>query len=333
MHIFPARLLLGAMVCLLGLTVGCGSSDEIPWEEVSGGDDGALDSAKGEIVYGLDDRQDVYAHPNATLRTRAQQSTMALMRPSALNTANPGSVTLNAPTLQSKYNLCATERFLKDPSAAFCSGTLIDDDLVLTAGHCVVSALDCANVRFVFNYYRPSPDTLQPLTTADIFSCSSLVVRAKGLVNGQNLDYAIVKLDRVATPRFAPAPVRLDNSPLTSGQKLAVIGSSSGIPFKIDSGGSVRDPRSATLDYFVATTDTFGGSSGSGVYEVADYTLAGIVVRGGVDYVVKGTCSGVNVCSETGCRGEDVTYVYPAIRAYCSVTNNGSMRLCNGMAR
>ncbi|HWN67749.1 MAG TPA: pre-peptidase C-terminal domain-containing protein, partial [Haliangium sp.] len=98
------------------------------------------------------------------------------------------------------------------------------------------------------------------------------------------------------------------------------------IPFKVDSGGSVRDPRSGVLDFFVATTDTFGGNSGSGVYETTNHTVAGILVRGETDYRANGSCNVVNTCTETGCRGEDITYVRPAINALCAATT--SVRLC-----
>ncbi len=285
----------------------------------------SLHQTQGEVVYGTDDRQDVYAHPDATLRARAQQSTVALMGQSALNTSDPNHITYNGVTLGQLFNLCTTERFWHDPAASRCSGTLIDDDLVLTAGHCLGTATDCANTRFVFNYYRTGVDTLQTLTTADVFRCASVVVRKQGSV-----DYALVRLDRPATPRFTPAPVRAGNSALANGQNVAVMGCSSNIPIKIDSGGSVRDARASALDYYVANTDTFGGNSGSGVYETNGYTVAGILVRGDVDYVDTGSCSVVNVCPETGCRGEDITYVYPAIDAFCRATSNASARLCGG---
>ncbi|GMU06703.1 hypothetical protein ASNO1_29560 [Corallococcus caeni] len=88
-----------------------------------------------------------------------------------------------------------------------------------------------------------------------------------------------------ARPPFARA------TPLAVGTNVTVIGSGSGIPFKIDSGGAVRDARSGTLDDFVATTDTFGGNSGSGVYENSGYTVAGILVRGETDYKASGSCN------------------------------------------
>ena len=290
---------------------------------------GEYDESTREVVYGVDNRTDVFAHANATLRARAQQSTVALMRPSALNTSNPNNVTFNSPTLQSAQNLCSSERFLTDPTPAFCSGTLIDDNLVLTAGHCITSANDCSNTRFVFNFFRPSAGTLQPVTTADVFSCQQIVARQQSTVGGKNLDFAVVRIDRAATPRFTPAPVRVGNTALAAGQNVAVIGSGSGIPFKIDSGGSVRDPRAGVLDFFVASTDTFGGNSGSGVYETANNTVAGILVRGETDYRSNGSCNVVNTCTETGCRGEDITYVHPAITAFCAVAT--STRLCSGL--
>jgi V8-like Glu-specific endopeptidase len=313
---------LGVLLCSLAVS-GCGVIDEStdpPAEEDK------LGTAESEVVYGTDNRTDVYAHADATLRARAQQATVALMNPSSINTSNPNNVTFNSQTLQQSYNLCSGQRFPNDPTPAFCSGTLIDDDLVLTAGHCITSASSCSSTRFVFKFYRPSATTLETITTADVFSCTNIVARQQAVVNGRNLDYAVVRIDRAATPRFTPAPIRAGASALPVGQSVTVIGSGSGIPFKIDSGGSVRDARAGTTDYFVANTDTFGGNSGSGVYENSGYTVAGILVRGETDYVSSGGCNIVNTCTETGCRGEDITYVRPAIDHYCQVA--GSQRLC-----
>lgn len=312
--------ILALTLALGSAATGCALDDDQPDDELS--------EVSTPVVYGADNRTDVFAHADATLRSRAQLATVALMRPTAINTSNPNNVTFSSPTLQQGFNLCAGQRFLTDPTPAFCSGTLIDDDLVLTAGHCITSAANCSNTRFVFNFYRPSALTLQTVTTADVFSCQSIVVRQQAVVGGRNLDYAIVRIDRSASPRFTPAPVRTAATALSVGQNVAVIGSGSGIPFKIDSGGSVRDPRGSTLDFFVASTDTFGGNSGSGVYETASYTVAGILVRGETDYVAQGSCNIVNTCTEAGCRGEDITYTHPALDAFCAVGT--SERLCAG---
>lgn len=318
----PWSRVLGSLLCTFA-AVGCASLEQ---EGEASLDEDKLGDISSEVVYGTDNRTDVYAHADATLRARAQQATVALMNPSAINTSNPNNVTFNSQPLQQAFNLCAGQRFLTDPTPAFCSGTLIDDNLVLTAGHCITSASACTNTRFVFKFYRTGANALETITTQDIYSCTQIVARQQSTVGGRNLDYAIVRIDRPATPRFTPAPIRAGNAALPAGTGVTVIGSGSGIPFKIDSGGSVRNPRASTLDYFIANTDTFGGNSGSGVYENNGYTVAGILVRGETDYVSNGSCNVVNVCTEAGCRGEDITYVRPAVDAYCAVAQ--SQRIC-----
>jgi V8-like Glu-specific endopeptidase len=320
---------LGA-VCALTLTAaGCGPGT--PGERESAP---PMNVKKDAVVYGTDDRQDVYAHPDATLRSRAQQATVALVFSTDMDATNPNNITFPVLSLQEWEGLCPSERFLSDPSAAFCSGTLIDDDLVLTAGHCITNTANdpetpsCANTRFVFKYYNTAPSTLETITSADVFNCKQVVVRQTGLVGNRELDYAIVRLDRSAAPRFTPAPVRAGNNAMAVDAQVAVIGSGSGIPFKIDAGGKVRDARASTLDWFEASTDTFSGNSGSGVYELGGHTVAGILVTGDTDYVPHATedCYVVNVCPESGCLGEGITYVRPAIDGYCAVAS--STRLC-----
>jgi hypothetical protein len=313
--------ILGALAGALAPGLGCVAMDGPDLA-----DEAAVGQVDQEVVYGADDRLDVYAHPDRMLRQRASQSAVVLMLSSRIDASDPDDVAFQSSTLQEAQNLCSSERFLDDPTAAFCSGTLIDDDLVLTAGHCARNSADCSVTSIVFNYYRTGADTLQTVSTQDIFTCAEIVVRQHSKEHSQDLDYAVIRLDRPATPRFTPAPVLLESVPVSAGDSVAVIGAGSGIPLKIDSGGTVRDPRASTLDFFVASTDTFVGNSGSGVYELDNYSVAGILVRGETDYRPTNGCRVVNTCTQDGCRGEDVNYALPAIDAYCAVAT--SARLC-----
>lgn len=296
---------------LAAMLVGCGGQTLVIDEQT---DEAVTDKGKA-VVYGTDNRTDVYAHADATMRARALQSTVALVSASDVITTTPSNVRLRGATLAQAEGLCAGQRFSSDPTAAFCSGTLIDDDVVLTAGHCITTAADCASTRFVFKYARSSATALETITTQDVFSCAAIIARAETTTAQGEVDYALIRLDRSAAPRFTPAPVRVSTSNLVTGQRVGVIGSGSGVPFKIDTGGSVRDPGNGAS--FEATTDTFGGNSGSGVYELDGYSVAGILVQGDTDYVSNGSCNVVNVCRETGCSGETVVAAHMAVAALC----------------
>jgi hypothetical protein len=74
------------------------------------------------------------------------------------------------------------------------------------------------------------------------------------------MDYAVVHLDRPVVGR-TPIPVQTEPRPMNLFQNLTVVGYGSGIPAKVDMGGIVVNPREESMDYFLATSDTFGESS------------------------------------------------------------------------
>lgn len=277
-------------------------------------------------VFGTDDRQDVYAHTDGWMKAIARQSTVAIMTSSSVNTTNANNVTFTSPTLGARYNLCATERFRNDPTAAECTGTLIDDDLVLTSGGCVQDAAQCADTRIVFNYYRDSTSALHTVTTSDVFRCASLVARRAGWVGGRWLQYSIVRLDRPAAPRFTPVPMRRSPPTLVDGQRLGSVANGLGLPAKVDTGVTVRDAHALTRDWFLANVDVF--SSGAGLWDLNNYEFAGIVDGFYTHNILSGaTCNTINACAETGCTGEGSTYLRNILDDYCATNTNP--RLCS----
>ena len=60
---------------------------------------------------------------------------------------------------------------------------------------------------------------------------------------------------------------------------------------------------------FTANLDTYGGNSGSPVFNSETHEVEGILVRGDTDFVPLGKCMVSAVCPTNGCIGEDCTRV------------------------
>ena len=276
------------------------------------------------IVYGNDDRTDVYAHSDEHLRQRTRDSIVALIPSSRLDTRNPRDVGIYSASLGQRFQLCSDQRFVDQPAAAECSATLIDRDLVLTAGHCVPSLSECQRFRYVFNYLYEAENELATIDAEqDVYSCAELVIS----LYTPSLDFAVVKLDRPVSEIHKPAPVA--SPQLEENQPLVIIGFGSGIPAKIDDGGRVLDPRSHSRDWFGANFDSFGGNSGSGVFDTHG-NVVGILVRGERDYLFRSDCNVVNTLPEfpdSSFREESV-YAFRAIDQMCAT--DASSVLCLG---
>lgn len=302
----------------LALLFACDSPTEPEAEQ-------APQTVEQEVVYGADDRMDWHEHPDETLRTLTSNAIVALIRDSGLDTSDPEDVLITAGPLGPSRGLCEDERFYNQPRSASCSGTLIDADLVLTAGHCVDNDDDCRGFSFVFDYYYEEDGVLKTINAEeDVYECDSVVARELG----GGMDYAIIRLDRQVHASHAPALVRFGAEPMADNEPVTIIGFGSGLPAKIDNGGFVTNPRSAEMIYFNATTDAFGGNSGSGVFNEAN-EVVGILVRGATDYVTDGGCQRVNVlAADPGDAGEDITYASNAIEALCA--SGYESPLCGG---
>jgi V8-like Glu-specific endopeptidase len=186
--------------------------------------------------------------------------------------------------LEDNLNLCEDEQFGPQPVAASCSGTLIGDDLVLTAGHCVSRSTPCTTFNYVFDYHYDAPGVLAVIDEQDVYSCSRVLLELDSQGSDLTPDFAVVQLDRPVEGGRRPATLRTD-APLDRGEAVAMIGFGSGLPAKIDAGASVAAPPTMERDFFIVNLDAFEGHSGSGIFD-AENRLAGILLGGRVpDYV------------------------------------------------
>jgi hypothetical protein len=194
---------------------------------------------------------------------------------------------------------------------------LIDDDLVLTAGHCVDSHTPCDAYTYVFNYYLSGPNRLEAIRDEDVYSCARVVSQGNPSSGSFTPDFTVIQLDRPVEGQHAPVSIR-PASPLAIEERLAMIGFGSGLPAKIDTGGVVVDRRADRLDFFVANLDAFQGHSGSATFD-SENRLAGILIGGRTpDYVTleNETCSRVSVYQDSQ-AGEVVHNIAPIVATLC----------------
>ncbi|OUR98611.1 hypothetical protein A9Q84_04130 [Halobacteriovorax marinus] len=211
--------------------------------------------------------------------------------------------------------LCKGEEFENQLAIGNCSGFLVGEKYLVTAGHCMTSESDCADSKWVFDYKKGEVEDLK-MEASKVYSCKKILKQK--LTSEDSMDYAIIELDRAVTDR-EPLKFRKDGK-IGLGEGVFVIGSPSGLPLKIAGDSTVQSNDHGT--YFDADLDTFGGNSGSAVFNARTGEIEGILVRGAKDYteVTKKdeegnevTCITVNYCEagvgEYGCGGEAVTRI------------------------
>lgn len=263
-------------------------------------------------IYGSDDRVEYFAAA-ADMKVLAD-SVVSLWSAGSLK-PEAGKYTLATEKFGDKLNLCPGEKFREQPIGAFCSGSLVGPDLVMTAGHCITDEASCADARMVFGFAVKANGGAAPTTIAagEVYSCKKIVKRflggepTSGSTSGLGPDYALVQLDRKVTGH-KPLPVNRSGS-IKKGTKLVVIGHPVGLPLKVAGGSSVRD--ASPNGYFVTDLDTFGGNSGSPVFNASTKLIEGILVRGDEDFkpAPGGGCTTMATYAQTGGRGEDVTKI------------------------
>jgi V8-like Glu-specific endopeptidase len=260
--------------------------------------------AVDKVVYGEDDRKDIFESSNILYKTLAT-STAAMISTSQLVAQPDGTFQVTAPTLESD-GICADARFAKQITAANCSGFLVGDQYLVTAGHCIQTISDCSKYSWVFGFSNDTEEKSEHyIPQKDIYTCTQVISQV--LDRATMNDYAFVKLDRKVVGHN-PLKFRKTGK-IPDKEDIVVIGHPSGLPVKIADGANVRDNKNKY--FFQATLDTFGGNSGSAVFNSKTGLVEGILVRGETDYEDDPVqnCLRPKVCKVTECRGEDATRI------------------------
>lgn len=286
-------------------------------------------------IFGVDDRREIYQNPSAL----ALAPSIAMMQSENFLIKNEatGMYDLDFPLASetfSQVGLCKDEKYA-DQNIGYlnCTGFLVAEDILVTAGHCMIYSHSplpkiivenektpmCESFNWMFDYQR-GPGKAQSLTgvPADsIYRCDTvLYAELFGYPLNQQgelllpvdpalgQDFAIIKLDRKVTGR---KPLKLSEVPVSVMDRLSTVGYPMGLPLKYTGNAKALDV--SFENYFVSDLDVIGGNSGGPTLNSAN-EVVGLVVRSfpGEDFVFDEAeqCNRVYSCPVIG-KGDCAT--------------------------
>lgn len=303
------------------------------------------------VVYGQDDRQLVDQVMDQRYRDFSQKIAPAIavmvdenvLRRGKLIDSEEGPLSHHeviVPNVGRNKNLCPDVKFRDLPDFGSCTGFLVGEDLLMTAGHCVKGPTACRKKKWIFDYraevmsireYQTAVKTeseesrnqedeakkernpyykLQ-FPKANVFSCKEIVRRVED--REKLIDFALIRLDKKANNR-APLTFRKSGK-ICDESMVAAVGHPWGMPLVLAPQGKIRSNDNSF--FFKTETDTFQGNSGSPIFNLKTFEVEGILVRGDTDTVKvkRGQgddalfCHEIKRCEEGTCDGEDAIRV------------------------
>lgn len=175
--------------------------------------------------------------------------------------------------------MCPKESWAQEASLSNCSGTLVSDRHIVTAGHCADVEKMCEKYAWLFDYQLDEAGKLpKSYSRSQVYSCKKIIksVHSNIKIYGQFIrtDYSVIELDRPVTGR---KPIELSKKKFVKpGTQIVNISYPIGTPGKISDIGEVA--RYMYLPgYFWSDIMVFGGSSGSGMFNAETGELVGVV--------------------------------------------------------
>ena len=228
-------------------------------------------------IWGSDDRVDMFEVQDPKI-LELSKSVAALIPKERMERLANGDYLLKGDSLEKAWGFCPESKFASQPFIANCSASLIDEDKILTAGHCLnmPKGKDSYYVVFGYELNRSSQEEIK-LPKEDVFVFAETIYYNFDLSMSETaIDLAVLRLDRPAKRK--PLKMDIDFRP-NNGDEVFVLGFPLGLPLKLAPNGYVWNEGSMP-NSFRHDLDTFSVNSGSPVFDRASSKLIGVHVRG-----------------------------------------------------
>ena len=251
----------------------------------------ANDIVSPKVIYDKDSRTESRLYPDEKFR-ELRKAVAIRVQDYRLEQRNDGSglIDFTKITLEEMApDMCGTERYKQQYSLGNCTGFIVDEKTLVTAGHCMFSEVDCESYKWAFGF----EDNTEVLKEENVYSCKKIISQSFEYNESKVSDYAVIELDR-PVKGIKPLKMRKYGRPLI-GTSLVVIGHPLGLPLKTADGARVsslnekeRENILGSLklrkNYLEANLDTYGGNSGSPVFNKRTGKVEGILIQGYEDF-------------------------------------------------
>lgn len=230
-------------------------------------------------IYGIDDRKFVDA--NSSLKIKQLSKSIAMITSKDIVEKHVLNSTITGSLLSDRdgLNLCAEEKFAKHHSVNSCTGFLIAEDLMASAGHCFTPDIDCSNKIIAFDVLSKNEVKKgYRISNKNIYECKEVVSRV--LDSENSIDYVVIRLKRKVSDR--PILKLRKEGLINSKEKVFMIGHPLGLPQVVSTAADIVE--SENEHFFKTTLDSFEGNSGSPVFNSKTFEVEGILVRGEEDF-------------------------------------------------
>jgi hypothetical protein len=162
-----------------------------------------------------------------------------------------------------------------------CTGFLIGENLLMTAGHCAKDVeKSCLENIWAFGIEDYKTDPTKQYIDLDLSEVATCEKVLSVSIDPVGLDYAIIQLK--GAEKIPSLKIRSNNEKISSNDKVFSIGHPRGTPLKVADNGSIHS--NVHESFFTTDLDTFKGNSGSPVFNKTSYEVEGILVRGNDDF-------------------------------------------------